>query len=150
MVHPLSRITLFWGHCKALDFPLEDDLQLFPGLQKSSLKFKTNFSLTMNATMKRIMIRNYWQQCYWFVWKYIWFKIQKFGFRYFEIDRTVRYSNKKQDDQGNIKFIWKICLTINISKESTEVKSYLDLLPNEVMLKIINFSKYKEVRALSK
>ena len=29
---PLSRITLFWGHCKALNFPLEDDSQLFPGL----------------------------------------------------------------------------------------------------------------------
>ena len=28
-VHPLSRITLF---CKALNFPLKDDFQLFPGL----------------------------------------------------------------------------------------------------------------------
>ena len=31
-VYLLSRITLFWGHCKILNFPLEDDLQLFPGL----------------------------------------------------------------------------------------------------------------------
>ena len=29
---PLPWITLFWGHCRILSFPLEDDLQLFPGL----------------------------------------------------------------------------------------------------------------------
>ena len=29
---PLLRITLFGGHCKIPNFPLEDDLQLFPGL----------------------------------------------------------------------------------------------------------------------
>ena len=32
LVHPLSRSTLFWGHCKNLNFLLEDNLQLFPGL----------------------------------------------------------------------------------------------------------------------
>ena len=36
LVHPLSRITLFWGHCKAQNFPLEDNLQLFPGLLYSA------------------------------------------------------------------------------------------------------------------
>ena len=30
--HPLSWITLFWGRCKVLNFLLEDDSQLFPGL----------------------------------------------------------------------------------------------------------------------
>ena len=28
-VHPLTQITLFWGHFKYLNFSLEDDLQLF-------------------------------------------------------------------------------------------------------------------------
>ena len=36
-VYPLSRITLFWGHCKALNFLLEDDSQLFPGLYQQSV-----------------------------------------------------------------------------------------------------------------
>ena len=31
-VHLLLRITLFWGYCKAFNFPLEEDSQLFPGL----------------------------------------------------------------------------------------------------------------------
>ena len=26
------QITLFWGYCKILNFPLEDDWQIFPGL----------------------------------------------------------------------------------------------------------------------
>ena len=34
-VLPLSRITLFWGHLKTPNFPLEDILQLFPGLLQS-------------------------------------------------------------------------------------------------------------------
>ena len=34
--HLLSRITLFWGHWKALNFPLEEDPQLFPGLALES------------------------------------------------------------------------------------------------------------------
>ena len=29
---PLSQITLFWGHFKTLNLPLEDILQIFPGL----------------------------------------------------------------------------------------------------------------------
>ena len=37
-VHPLSRIALFWGHFKALNFPLEDNWQLFPGLFQMPLK----------------------------------------------------------------------------------------------------------------
>ena len=36
-LHPLSRITLFGGHCKILNFPLEDDLQLFPGLKLNTV-----------------------------------------------------------------------------------------------------------------
>ena len=35
---PSSRITLFWGHCKHLNFPLEDNLQLFPGLLQAEYK----------------------------------------------------------------------------------------------------------------
>ena len=38
-VHPLSRITLFWGHCTGLNFPLEDDSQLFPGLLVTTFFF---------------------------------------------------------------------------------------------------------------
>ena len=34
---PLSQITLFWGHFKTLNFPLEDILQLFPGLYQAPL-----------------------------------------------------------------------------------------------------------------
>ena len=34
-VHLLSGIMLFWGHCTGLNFPLEDDSQLFPGLKSS-------------------------------------------------------------------------------------------------------------------
>ena len=34
-VYLLSQVTLFWGHSKSLNFPLEDDLQLFPGLDSS-------------------------------------------------------------------------------------------------------------------
>ena len=29
------QYTVFWGHCRALNFPLEDDLQLFPGLEST-------------------------------------------------------------------------------------------------------------------
>ena len=38
-VYPLLRIKLFWGHCKPLNFPLEDDSQLFPGLIKTNFFF---------------------------------------------------------------------------------------------------------------
>ena len=31
-VNTLSQIMLFWGHCKTQNFLLEDNLQLFPGL----------------------------------------------------------------------------------------------------------------------
>ena len=34
---PLSRITLFWGYFETLNLPLEDILQLFPGLIETPL-----------------------------------------------------------------------------------------------------------------
>ena len=37
-VHPLSWIALFWGLFKALNFLLEDDSQLFPGLYEHTAK----------------------------------------------------------------------------------------------------------------
>ena len=48
--HHLSQITLFWWHCKILNFPLEDDLQVFPGLLWSGNKYiKLEFLAWLNS-----------------------------------------------------------------------------------------------------
>ena len=58
--HPLSRITLFWGHFKTLNFPLEDILQLFPGLALSQVfLIKLNYwKLLIKVNFETVCLNN--------------------------------------------------------------------------------------------
>ena len=48
---PFSWIPLFWGYCKILNYPFEDNLQLFPGLSDIANRFKNDIWVDKTSLM---------------------------------------------------------------------------------------------------